>query len=594
MMRKYTIKLIFLVLTFLLFTFPQAIFAQGSTPSPTETPIAPSLPAIISPTSPLFTDLLVSNMFHSFSCLASGASTIGQPCLNYQFSKNAQGNLQGVPVLSQVNLSGGILGGTTSLIGILYDDPPVRTAHYLASVGQGLGIVKEANAQVIGSGANVLSPILTLWQVSRNISYLIMIIIFIVIGVMIMLRNKINPQTVITAQAALPGLVIGLIMITFSYFLAGVITDTSFLGTNIVGAYFSTVKKESPANLVEDLKGQSSLKVFSEYTGIVSIGWAKDAVDSILDQIPFGTQVTLRSIASLVAAQFMLPIGGLAGGQGQVIAGLASTLFVNLSPDGVIGTVLHMMAIVILIYAMLRLLFRLIQSYLQIIFLTISAPFQFLAASLPGRQGIATGWVFSLLGHALAFPAVIAVFYFVSFILGSYNPSSVFKTSDAGPVYYNFVPEVRAANGIDVIGDQTLPLFGGMKLEFVRILIAFGALVALPGIPDVIQRLVGRASEAGQILGQEYSKSVGGGRGYYSQGAGAPGQFAGQVGNLKDQPWRHFEEKDGRSVWKERWDAQPGLGHPTMGAWSRMKYGSWGQGIGNLWGKIRGKGGGGH
>jgi len=54
----------------------------------------------------------------------------------------------------------------TSLIGALYMNPPVRTADYLASVGEGLGIVKEAHAQVSGSGASVLSPILSLWQVS--------------------------------------------------------------------------------------------------------------------------------------------------------------------------------------------------------------------------------------------------------------------------------------------------------------------------------------------------------------------------------------------------------------------------------------------
>ena len=144
-------------------------------PSPTlaQAPI----PSYVSPASPIYTDLLVHNLFHSFSCLAVGSSVIGKPCLTYQ---------NGIPVLSQVNLQGGALGAGTSLIGLLYKHPPVRTVDYLASVGQGFGFVKAAHAQVSGSGAGVLNPILNLWQASRNIAYVFMIIIFVVIGLMVM------------------------------------------------------------------------------------------------------------------------------------------------------------------------------------------------------------------------------------------------------------------------------------------------------------------------------------------------------------------------------------------------------------------------
>ena len=151
------------------------------------------------------------------------------------------------------------------MIGMLYQNPPVRTADYLASISGNFGMVREASAQVVGSGAAVLHPILALWQVSRNISYVIMIVIFLIIGMMIIFRNKINPQTVITAQAALPGLVIGLIMITFSYFLAGLISDMAFVGTNVVGYYFSAVRGDTnpPQNLVQDIskKNETQLNI---------------------------------------------------------------------------------------------------------------------------------------------------------------------------------------------------------------------------------------------------------------------------------------------------------------------------------------------
>src|SRR3989344_1021444 len=134
-------------------------------------------PSNLNASSPYYTDLMVHNMFHTFSCLTVGSSIIGQPCLTYQVTKNAQGAITSIPVLSKADLSGGLLGTTTSLLGALYTNQPIRTVDYLASVKNNFTFVKEAHAQgVTGSGNAVLQPVLALWQVSRNISYLIMII----------------------------------------------------------------------------------------------------------------------------------------------------------------------------------------------------------------------------------------------------------------------------------------------------------------------------------------------------------------------------------------------------------------------------------
>src|SRR3989344_250750 len=112
----------------LLVTFATPAFAQEATPasstsekpkltsevSQTNTFQEPGLTwkvgEVVPPTSPIYTDLLVHNMFHTFSCLAVGQSIIGQPCLTYQITKNAQGAIQGIPVLSSANLAGGTLG----------------------------------------------------------------------------------------------------------------------------------------------------------------------------------------------------------------------------------------------------------------------------------------------------------------------------------------------------------------------------------------------------------------------------------------------------------------------------------------------------
>jgi hypothetical protein len=555
--RKLVISFAFIVIS--LFITPFSISAQTLNPSPY------TLPPTVSPTSPLYTDLLVNNLFHSFSCLAIGQSVIDQPCLSY---------LQGVPVLSKANTSGGALGATTSLIGMLYANPPVRTADYLASIGEGMGIVKTANAQVYGSGAAVLRPILDLWRVSRNISYVIMIVIFVVIGLMIMFRNKLNPQTVITAQAALPGLVIGLILITFSYFLAGLITDVSFLGINIVGAYFSAAQPNAAPKLVQDFASDNIMTIFSKYVGMISQGDIASVFSSIMDSMDAGVQGWIRVFAGIIAfqtgQQFGQPLGAMAGAVGcsstgvgilasplcGVVAGLVGGLITGIAlaipaamnPSGTFGLVFYFVVIAITIYTMLKLVLKLVNNYLQIIFLTISAPFQFLFASLPGRQSIVTGWILSMLCNVLAFPAVFAVLYFVAYLWGPNTaPGNLFNITAQATL----------------TGKETLPFFGGLNLSFIRLLLAFGALLATPSIPDVICRALGRASQAGQMIGQEISGGVRSGQGYAGQFGNRIGGTAGSLGKTiggeTQYVWNKNLDQNGNPIGWEAYTGSPGF-----------------------------------
>ncbi len=552
------LKIIPLLLLLVVFALP--VHAQSATsPAPT-IPYAPNpIPSSVSPTSPLYTDLIVNNMFHTFSCLMTGSSVINQPCLTYQAQKNAQGALQTVPVLSQVNLSKGALGATAYLIGGMYANPPVRTSDYLNSVGQQLGIVQEAHAQVLGSGANVINPLVTLWQVSRNISYLAMIIVFVIIGVMVLFRNKINPQTVITAQAALPGLVIGLILITFSFFLSGVISDMAFVGTNLVGSYFDAARGAPPTgptllqsldatydssfnakSVAEGGRKANLISIFSKFGDLNSGSHNKLGI--VVDSFWGDINDYMRNLLVIAASFFSAQIAGQSAsffravpdiGEGIIAIIQAISVAGTLAaPTGAISLLLGLTITAILMYVMVKLLIRMVNVYISIIFLTITAPFHFLAAALPGRQSIATGWFLSMLANALAFPAVIAVFYFVAFLLGPGNGGSFgpFKVADAGLTGSHLTPVAYAQGvGNQVTGIQAFPLFGGMDLDFIKILLAFGALLATPAIPDIVMRTVASASEAGQLIGQEISGSTREGRGH---GQTVMGGFASGAENV--------------------------------------------------------------
>src|SRR5260221_5595388 len=136
--------------------------------------------------------------------------------------------------------NGGAIGSLSNAIVAMYN-PPTSTREYLASVGQSLGIASPAYAQssVPGSGNGIIKPVLQMWQVMRNLAYLLFTLIFLVVGFMIMFRRKLNPQTVTNIQNALPGLVIGLILVTFSYFLAALMIDLTFVAMQLLGQVFA-------------------------------------------------------------------------------------------------------------------------------------------------------------------------------------------------------------------------------------------------------------------------------------------------------------------------------------------------------------------
>ena len=143
-----------------------------------------------------------------------------------------------------------------------------------------------------------------------------------------------------------------------------------------------------------------------------------------------------------------------------------------------------------------------------------------------------------MLGNILIFPAVIAVIYFVAFLLGPTRFSEtcpknegkcLIEISSSNQINNGFVSPAYAVDGTDIVSSAALPLFGGMKLDFVKILLAFGALMALPSIPDIIVKTVGKAGQAGQMIGQEITGGTRFGQGY-SQRSFQAGTALGQQG----------------------------------------------------------------
>jgi hypothetical protein len=131
---------------------------------------------------------------------------------------------------------------------------------------------------------------------------------------MIMLRQKLNPQTVISVQSALPGLVIGLIMVTFSYFIAALITDSAFFGVQIVAQIFvSVVDSKGVVNFFDPVTLAQKSNIFDLYTSALST--ATVPIDNYGEYInTLGSAASQANAGTVIAAAVGGIIFALTGG----------------------------------------------------------------------------------------------------------------------------------------------------------------------------------------------------------------------------------------------------------------------------------------
>src|SRR3989344_4202157 len=115
----------------------------------------------------------------------------------------------------------GALAATGNLVAVLYSVPPASGVDYLARSIQKFNPVQPVYAQEGGIGFSALQPVQEIWTVFRNISYVGFVLVFVIMGFMIMFRTHISPQAVATVQDSIPRIVIALILVTFSYAIAG-------------------------------------------------------------------------------------------------------------------------------------------------------------------------------------------------------------------------------------------------------------------------------------------------------------------------------------------------------------------------------------
>lgn len=451
-------------------------------------------------------------------CVIYGGNSVSGPCFN---SSQSGGS------------AGGLLTIGYSTADLFFSSPPLSTQQYIASVTKKFSPVQEASAQVSGSGSSVISSIFIFWQAARNVAYVLMTVIFLIIGLMILLGRKTGGQSVLTIQAALPGLVISLVMITFSYFLAALITDLAFYGCYLVAYIFRSILQVSLADPARILATNNIIQLFTSYIFNTDNFW--NVINFVYSLSASDPTVRLGVLGAggMIAYQLAGPLGGFVGSlipggnfgdAGRIIGGVFAGMQIATAPrtpEFLVGTLIYVILGVALILSLVRLLRDLVQRYLTILFLTIFGPLIFLFSALPGNNKGYESWIRNMLCNALAFPAVFAGFYFASYFLVG---QTIFEMTNRAisqttiglptinlPVGFFTIPVSGSITIPTINTTATLPLFGGYNLGIINQIIGFGILLVIPAIPDYVCKMLG--AKLDDVFGKEIAGSLNTSRG---------------------------------------------------------------------------------
>jgi hypothetical protein len=453
----------FLAFLILFFTVKTS-FAQTNNTSTTNNPY----PAVTNYSSPnnlhYFTQNVLIEVLSSAVCQITGVN----------FSNQSQGCLGVDPKTGKIDTvqnGGGAIGITTQLISSLYT-PPVHTYDFTRYLASNFGIAKPTYAQT-GSGLTGLTPIVKIWVVFRNLVYLFFVVILAIIGLAIMLRVRIDPRTVMTVQNQIPKIIIGLILVTLSLAIAGLLIDLMWVATYLMINTIKSANAGVPANIAgqlynnplsfigilfgaDNINGNGAQAIQSAvYNALNPPSVAPDVSDTCDQSNPLTVLFSCN-----LGDVFSLTIGPLVN---SILTGILS-FFLGLAAFFIIS--------IAILWSMIKLWFALLKAYVMVLFTIVLAPFWIVAGLLPNPSGqpraLGFGsWVRELLGNLMAFPAVIGFF-----LIGK-----LFVTQLGGVTQTNlgsnFIP----------------PLIGGAAAtDKIGVLIGLGIILASPHIVEMTKK----------------------------------------------------------------------------------------------------------
>jgi hypothetical protein len=336
---------------------------------------------------------------------------------------------------------------------------PLSGIGYVERLATKFSPVTNVHAQT-GFGYTALGSIQQYWVGFRNMAFAIIVLVTIIFAFMIMFRVKLNPQTVVSVQSALPKIVIALILATFSYAIAGFLVDLTYVVSGLFAslvhfAGFASSASEAYSYIVPS-GGFGSFYIFF----FMLFYW-----------IVFAFAV-LWSIACILIGNFSL-FGG-------IVAILSIFIWVWL--------------LVLVIWYTIKIPWILIKNLISIYISIVIAPLQIVAGTIVPSFGFGQ-WLRKLIAELMVFPVAGLLMYLAWVtLLNSFavNAAATIPNWIAIPLFG--VPTKLWAP--EIIGST------GNMSGLIWVLVSFGILTTLPNVVKYMKQFImGEKFTSGSAMG---------------------------------------------------------------------------------------------
>lgn len=315
-------------------------------------------------------------------------------------------------------------GGAIGTIGLLMSytfTKPVGSGDYVGYLANNFGIAKKTFAadktcanDPRGKGENGIGycgikPLISIWIAMRNIAYLLFVLIFVLIGLAIMFRVHIDPRTVMTIENQIPKIILGILLVTFSFAIAGLLIDVMYVSIYLISGVLLSA---SPHAINLGPEGLNGVVTSPTPFDVINRLWpGEKGVGGGFGELSAQGSNTVREL-----------IMNVLGGPGK--PEINSSNAMNLTPGildvvgggftGIVGLIVGLLAALFifigLIYVSIRLWIVLIVAYISILLDVVFAPFWFLIGLFPGSTLGVGAWFKDMLANLAVFPTAISMF----------------------------------------------------------------------------------------------------------------------------------------------------------------------------------------
>lgn len=359
-------------------------------------------------------------------------------------------------------------------VALPFKHPPSSFYYVAQDTLQNAGFVPKTYAA--GVGFDALASYRPIWKAFRNLAYIVIVLVMMVIGFMVMFGVGGGGKTAVTFEAALPRLVIALLAISFSYALAGLFVDFMYISVALTMSYFGPLAGYSPLDqnqaIAEVLGGGGGGTLWKFLWGGVTEGHSNFwyLSDALWDLLPVTVRQVFEGIVSAVALKLAANVGvkaiakggppafgsgarGFAlnmvyrigaplaailgksknildpikdsgGGMGIasivgaiiliVIELIASSFLVNI----LIRTIITLILVLGLVYVFIKIFFAMLFVYVDIFLSITVSPLLLMLEAIPGQNSLMK-WMRGLLVNLAVFPLVIVIVLLARIIFNS-------------------------------------------------------------------------------------------------------------------------------------------------------------------------------